>query len=84
VDLVSEGPAADKYGWSKVRLFDTLKKDTTHVFPHEFEIAHLSTEPGVPAGTCTVYLERYDADSDERWKLLGGSGAGGVSHHAKP
>jgi hypothetical protein len=83
VQFISEN-GADKYGWSKVRLFATLKNESKHTFPDEFAVAHLSTEPGVPPGLCTVYLERYNPDSDERWKLHGGSGKTGISHHAAP
>ncbi len=75
---------SDKYGWTKVRLLHVLKNDCRHAFPEEFEIAHLGTEPGIPDGICTVYLERYRADADDLWKLLGGSAKQGVSHSRTP
>ncbi|HEX2747237.1 MAG TPA: hypothetical protein VHM91_04490, partial [Verrucomicrobiales bacterium] len=83
VQFISES-GSDKYGWSKVRLVAQLKNESKHTFAREFEVAHLSTEPGVPEGVSTVYLERYNAESEERWKLLEGSGRSGVSHHTKP
>ncbi len=83
VQFISES-GSDKYGWSKVRLAAQLKNESNHTFPREFEVAHVSTEPGVPAGASTIYLERYNPESEDRWKLLDGSGKSGVSHHKKP
>jgi len=70
----------DKIGWDRVRLIGVIKNSSHFTFPSEFEIAHYSGEPGVPDGESTVYLERYNAASENLWRLLGGSGKAGVSH----
>jgi hypothetical protein len=72
----------DKYSWDKVQVLHVIKNQSSFQFPGELEIAHYSWEPGIPAGTSTVYLEPYSAPSDNRWKLLSGSAKQGVSHKA--
>ena len=83
VRRISEGEGS-KYLWPKVELVAVIKNDSRHVFPKRFEVAHYSGEPGVPAGTSTIYLERYNPQREDLWRLLGGSGTMGVSHNAKP
>lgn len=70
----------DKYGWDRVGLIGVIKNTSKHTFPAEFQLAHYSAEPGVPEGQSTVYLEPYNPDSDDLWKLYQGSGKAGVSH----
>jgi hypothetical protein len=70
----------DKIAWDKVALVGVIKNASHYNFPREFEIARYVGEPGVPGGESTVYLERYNPDSESLWRLLGGSGKTGVSH----
>lgn len=70
----------DKYGWDSVGLIGVIKNTSKYKFPAEFKVAHYSAEDGVPDGQCTVYLEPYNPNSDDLWKLRGGSGKQGVSH----
>ena len=75
---------ADKYEWQEVRVLHVLKNDSKHTFTNTVVIAHYSGANGIPRGICTVYLERYNPEGEDRWKLMGGSAKTGVSHAEQP
>lgn len=81
--LITEGEGS-KYLWAQVELVAVTKNDSKHIFARRFRVAHYSTEPGIPHGVATLYLERYNPERDDLWKLLDGSGTSGVSHTTKP
>jgi hypothetical protein len=77
--VAAEG--GDKTAWDKVDVLHVIKNETGTTFAGSLEIAHYSWEPGIPAGTSTVYLEPYEVGPPTmHWKLLGGSAKEGVSH----
>ena len=81
VRLITPGEGS-KYLWDRVEVLRVLKNRSGHAFGRRLSVAHYSWEPGVPEGTCTVYLERYHPGRKDLWKLLGGSAEEGVSHAA--
>jgi hypothetical protein len=83
VRRISEGEGS-KYLWPQVELVTVIKNGSRHTFPKHFEVAHYSWEPGIPPGTSTLYLERYNPHRNDLWRLLGGSATTGVSHNARP
>ncbi len=83
VRLITEG-AGSKYLWAQVELVAVFKNESKHTFAKRFSVAHYSTEPGIPQGVSTLYLERYNPQRDALWKLLDGSGTSGVSHTTEP
>jgi hypothetical protein len=70
----------NKYTWDEVAVLATLKNKSGRSFEGTLQVAHDDTEPGIPKGESTVYLEPYVAGDESRWKLLNGSGKDGVSH----
>jgi hypothetical protein len=79
VRLLAAGEGS-KYLWDRVEVLRVLKNKSRHSFGQHLSVAHYSWQPGVPVGTCTIYLERYDPRRNDVWKLVGGSGEEGVSH----
>jgi hypothetical protein len=79
VRFVSSGEGS-KYLWDKVEVLKVLKNKSGYTFGKNLLVAHNSWKPGIPEGTCTIYLERYIPRMNDRWKLLNGSGADGISH----
>lgn len=70
----------NKYAWDEVDVLAVIENRSQYQFPKTLNIAHYDTEPGIPKGECTVYLEPYNNVDLSLWKLLDGSGAHGVSH----
>ena len=59
-----------KYNWTAVNVAAVLKNFTNESIGEKMDIASLGTGPGIPSGTCTVYLVRYNATEHELgWKL---------------
>lgn len=79
VKLLSSGEGS-KYLWDKVEVLKVVLNKSDHVFGKNLSVAHYSWKPGIPGGTCTIYLERYNSKRNNLWKLLNGSGEDGVSH----
>jgi len=79
VKLLSSGEGS-KYLWDKVEVLQVFKNKSGYAFRRNLSVAHYSWKPGIPEGTCTVYLERYDPKRNDLWKLLNGSGEEGISH----
>jgi len=75
---------ANKYGWVRVKVLATLKNTSGQKIGPELDVAYYATDPGVPAGECTVYLEPYNDAPEHPWKLLGGVARLGVSHVLPP
>lgn len=78
VELI-KASGGSKYHWDRVKPLQVLKNDSESTFDQPLDVAHYGWNSGVPAGTSTIYLERYGADH-QRWRLLGSDGALGVSH----
>jgi hypothetical protein len=70
----------DKYCWPEVEILKVLRNESGLSFEKRHKVAHYSWEPGIPEGESTVYLERYNPERNDLWKLLNGSGKDGVSH----
>ncbi len=79
VKLLSSGEGS-KYLWDRVEVLQVLKNRSGHALGKNLLVAHYSWKLGVPEGTCTIYLERYDLKRNNLWKLLNGSGEDGISH----
>jgi hypothetical protein len=84
VRLLSNGKAIDKYAWSVVRILKVYKNDSGVRLGKTIPISFYGGELGIPEGTCTVYLERYNPKRKDFWKLLNGSGREGTSHLSRP
>lgn len=69
-----------KYDWDEVEVLKVLKNKSRYTFGKSLSVAHYSWKLGVPEGTSTIYLERYNQERNDLWKLLDGSGEVGVSH----
>ena len=70
----------DKYCWPEVEILKVLQNKSGLSFGKRLAVAHYSWKPGIPEGESTIYLERYNPERDDLWKLLHGSGKDGVSH----
>jgi hypothetical protein len=70
----------DKYCWTEVEILKVLQNKSGFSFRNRLAVAHYSWEPGIPEGESTIYLERYNPERIDLWKLLNGSGKEGVSH----
>lgn len=80
--LSSEG--ADKYARFRVRVLQVFKSPAGTKLTNELSVAAYSWKAGVPTGESTLYLERYNQQTDTGlWKLVGGEAATGVSHNTK-
>lgn len=79
VRLISPGEGS-KYLWDRVEVLKVLKNKSGYAFGKQLAVAHYSWKRGIPEGTCTIYLERYNPGRKDQWKLLGGSADEGVSH----
>jgi hypothetical protein len=79
VRLISQGEGS-KYLWDRVEVVKVLKNKSHYAFGKHLAVAHYSWKPGIPHGTCTIYLERYNTRRKDLWKLLSGSADEGVSH----
>jgi len=79
VRLISPG-AGSKFIWDEVEVLGVIKNASDFQFGKTLQVAHYSWEPGVPQGESTIYLVPYSETPDHLWKLLGDSGARGVSH----
>jgi hypothetical protein len=79
VRLISQGEGS-KYLWDRVEVVKVLKNKARYAFGKHLAVAHYSWKPGIPDGTCTIYLERYNTRRKDLWKLLSGSADEGVSH----
>jgi len=79
-----EGPGeCEKYCWQNVRISEILKNESKYIFPESIDVAYYNSEEGIPLGESTIYVERYNPDRDDLWKLTGGRTATGVSHSKK-
>jgi hypothetical protein len=74
----SEG--GSKYIWENVEVLQVFKNKSGYAFRKNLSVAHYSWKAGIPEGTCTIYLERYNPKRNDLWKLLNGSGEEGTSH----
>ena len=79
VKLLSSN-GGSKYLWDEVEVLEVVKNKSGNTFRKNLSVAHYSWKPGIPEGTCTIYLERYNPKRNDLWKLLNGSGEDGVSH----
>lgn len=79
VKLLSSGEGS-KYLWDKVEVLQVIKNKSGRAFKRTLSVAHYSWKPGIPEGICTIYLERYNPQRNDLWKLLNGSGDEGISH----
>ena len=79
VKLRSSGEGS-KYLWDKVEVLQVVKNKSGYAFRKNLSVAHYSWKLGIPEGTCTIYLERYNPKRNNLWKLLNGSGEDGISH----
>ena len=79
VKLISSGEGS-KYLWDKVEVLQVIKNKSGRAFGKTLSVAHYSWKRGIPEGTCTIYLERYNRPRNDLWKLLNGSGDEGISH----
>jgi len=79
VKLLSSGEGS-KYRWDKVEVLQVFKNKSGYAFRRNLSVAHYSWKPGIPEGTCTIYLERYNPKRNNWWKLINGSGEEGISH----
>lgn len=70
----------DKYAWFEVQLLKVLKNDSQELLGEKLRVAAYSTDPGIPGGESTLYLEKYHPEQRGLWKLVGGKAATGVSH----
>jgi len=63
-----------------------IKNKSSENLAHTIQVAVLKGHSGIPAGSCTIYLERYKSDSggfnptNGIWVLVGGDATNGVSH----
>jgi hypothetical protein len=75
-----------KFDRYEVHVYGVIKNESNEILNHDFGIYALRERAGVPAGKCTVYLERYDVFTDSFnktngiWVLVGGDATNGVSH----
>jgi hypothetical protein len=69
-----------KYDWDEVEVLKVLKNKSGYTFGKTLSVAHYSWNPGIPEGTCTIYLQRYNPERNDLWKLLDGSAEDGVGH----
>lgn len=75
-----------KFGRYEVRVYGVIKNESNVNLNHDFGVYALRNRQGVPAGRCTVYLERYNELTDSfnktngLWVLVGGDATNGVSH----
>ena len=80
--LSSDG--ADKYALFRVRVLQVFKCPPSLKLADELTVAAYSWKAGVPAGEPTLYLERYNSQTETGlWKLVGGEASTGVSHDTK-
>ena len=79
VKLVKLGEC-DKYCWPEVEILKVLQNESGFSFEKRLAVAHYSWEPGIPGGESTIYLEKFNPERNDPWKLLHGSGKDGVSH----
>ena len=79
VKLLSSGEGS-KYLWDKVEVLQVFRNKSGYAFRKNLSVAHYSWKPGIPEGTCTIYLERYNPKRNDLWKLLNGSAEEGISH----
>jgi hypothetical protein len=70
----------DKYCWPEVEILKVMQNKSGFSFEGRLKVAHYSWEPDIPEGESTIYLERYNPERNDLWKLLNGSGTDGVSH----
>src|SRR4051794_20850542 len=70
---------ADKYAHFRVRVLEVYKNALPlpsggrQALPEELTVSAYSWKTGVPEGDSTLYLERYNKESDTGlWKLVGG------------
>ena len=78
VRLISHD-GGSKYHWDTVEVLKVFKNRAGYAFRKQLAVAHYSWKSGIPDGTCTIYLERYNSRRKDLWKLLGGSADEGVS-----
>ena len=70
----------DKYCWPEVEILKVLQNKSGFSFEKRLKVAQYSWEPDIPEGESTIYLERFNPERNDLWKLLNGSGKDGVSH----
>jgi hypothetical protein len=83
VERLASGEGS-KYLWYDVRVIEVLSNPTKKKVPRLMSIAALSSDPGIPPGTSTIYLENYSKVEPGHWKLVGGKCVTGVSHNRAP
>lgn len=78
-----ETGACDKYCWQKVKILKIIKNEKNYKFNDALEVAYYSWDKGIPIGISTIYLEKYNPERNDLWKLVGGKSETGVSHYKK-
>ncbi len=71
----------DKYCWQEVEILEELRNPNNYLFEQKLNVAFYSWEKGIPSGVATIYLEKYNIERNDLWKLVGGKRMTGVSHY---
>jgi hypothetical protein len=89
VDHAMPCPFRDsQFDWYMVWPGQVIKNESPENLLHTFQVVAFKGHSGIPAGPCTIYLERYRSDSggfnptNGVWVLVGGDATNGVSHVA--
>lgn len=69
VELI-EDHGGSKYHWQTVRPLRIIKNESKQQFKEPFQVAHLGWEPGIPSGTSIIYLDLYNPERDDLWRLV--------------
>jgi hypothetical protein len=80
---VSESQQSDKYRWYEIEVIEVFENNAKWIFSSPIKVAALSSEPEIPDGISTFYIERYTNPDKNLWKLVGGSLTAGISHTSK-
>ena len=70
-----------KYLWDRVKIVSVIKNASGQDLGDEISVAHYSWKAGIPKGRSTIYLEPYNENDSNMWRLLDGDGNIGVSHN---
>ena len=80
-----EAPTScSKYCWQKVEVKKVLKNKSGVWFHAPIDVAFNNFDSGIPLGISTIYLNRYNPQRKDLWKLVGGYAKTGVSHFQSP
>jgi hypothetical protein len=75
-----------KFDFYSVSPSQVIKNKSSENLMRSFEVAVLKGHIGIPAASCTIYLERYRSESggfnstNGIWVLVGGDATNGVSN----